>query len=144
MGNGMIGGRLIGFEAMGARAAEMGLRILAGESPQNIAPQTVPSVTMFDWRELRRWGISEQNFRRAASSSFKELTLWEQYKWHIVGVISLCILEALLIVWLLISRARAQQRREGERALRAAGRSRTQALGRSCVQHAGRCLGITL
>ena len=32
---------------------------LAGESAQSIPPQTVPSVTMVDWRQLRRWGIDE-------------------------------------------------------------------------------------
>src|SRR4030095_16248502 len=57
LGSGMIGGRVVDFEALGTRAGEIGLRILAGESPENIPPQTVPSTTMFDWRELRRWGI---------------------------------------------------------------------------------------
>jgi len=109
MGNGMIGGRLIDFEAIGTRAAEVGLRILAGESPQNIPPQTVPSTTMFDWRELRRWGISEGKLPPGSVVRFKELTFWEQYKWRIVGVISLCTLEAMLIVMLLISRARRRQ-----------------------------------
>jgi len=59
MGSGMIGGRLVDFEALGTRAGEMGLRILAGESPENIPLQTIPNTTMFDWRELQRWGIDE-------------------------------------------------------------------------------------
>src|SRR6185295_11264310 len=48
MGSGMIGGRLVDFEALGTRAGEMGLRILAGESPANIPLQTIPNTTMFD------------------------------------------------------------------------------------------------
>ncbi len=116
MGNGMIGGRLISYEAMGARASEMGLRVLAGESPQNIPLQTVPSVAMFDWRELRRWGISEQQLPPGSIVQFKKLSLWDQYKWHIFGVISLCILEALLILWLLVSLARRRTaEKESER-----------------------------
>jgi PAS domain S-box-containing protein len=113
MGNGLIGGRLIDFEAIGTRAAETGLRILAGESPQNIPLQTVPSTTMFDWRQLRRWGISEGKLPPGSVVRFKELTFWELYKWRIVGVISLCILEAMLIALLLVSRVR---RRQAERA----------------------------
>jgi formate hydrogenlyase transcriptional activator len=116
MGTGIIGGRLIDYEAIGTLAAQTGLRILAGESPQNIPTQIVPSTTMFDWRELRRWGISEGNLPPGSVVRFKELTFWELYKWRIVGVISLCILEAVLIVLLLVSRAR---RRQAERASKA-------------------------
>jgi PAS domain S-box-containing protein len=64
---------------------------------------------MFDWRELRRWGIGEQQLPPGSIVRFKELTFWEQYKWRIVGVISLCILEAMLIVLLLLSRARRRR-----------------------------------
>jgi PAS domain S-box-containing protein len=106
---GVVGGHMISYEALGNAAAEMGLRILAGESPQNIPPQTVPSVAMFDWRELRRWGIGEQQLPPGSIVRFKEPTVWEQYKWHIVGVISLCIVEALLIGWLLFTRARRRK-----------------------------------
>jgi PAS domain S-box-containing protein len=116
IGRGLIGGRLIDYEALGIRAAEVGLRILAGESPQNIPPLTVPDTTMFDWRELRRWGISEQNLPPGSVVRFKELSLWELYKWRIVGLISLCLLEAMLIALLLVSRAR---RRQAERASKA-------------------------
>ncbi|MGH9902551.1 MAG: ABC transporter substrate-binding protein, partial [Pyrinomonadaceae bacterium] len=121
MGGGLVGGRLINYEEMGIRAAEMGLRILAGESPRNIPPQTVPSATMFDWRELRRWGISEQRLPPGSIVKFKEPTVWEEYKWHIVGVISLCIFEALLIAWLLYLRAkRSKAEKESERFARLA------------------------
>jgi PAS domain S-box-containing protein len=107
--HGTVGGRLLSFEALGLSAAQMGLRILAGESAQSIAPQTVPSVTMVDWRELRRWGIDESNLPAGSIVRFKEPTFWEQYKWRIVGVISLIIVQALLIVWLLVNRARRRQ-----------------------------------
>jgi PAS domain S-box-containing protein len=109
MGSGIVGGRLISFEALGTCAAETGLRILAGESPQNIPPETVPSVTMFDWREVRRWGLDESKLPTGSIVLFQEPTFWEHYKWRIIGVVSLCILEAFLIVWLLISRARRRQ-----------------------------------
>ncbi len=106
---GVMGGRMISYEALGNTAAGVGLRVLAGESPQNIPPQTVPSVALFDWRELRRWGIGEQQLPPGSIVRFKELTLWEQYKWQIVGIISLCILEALLIAYLLFTRARRRR-----------------------------------
>jgi len=114
MGSGMVGGRSVNYEDIGARAAEVGLRVLAGERPQVIPPQTVPSVTMFDWRELRRWGIVGESLPPGSIVRFKEQTVWEQYKWRIVGVVSLFILEALLIVWLWTSLVRGR-RAERER-----------------------------
>lgn len=116
LGSGIVGGKLVSFEAIGVGTAELGLRVLAGEKPQAIAPYGIPNVVMFDWRELRRWGISEQNLPPGSIVRFKEPTVWEQYKWHIVGIISLCILEALLIAWLVVSlarRRRAEKEREG-------------------------------
>jgi PAS domain S-box-containing protein len=45
----------------------------------------------------------------------EEPGFWDLYKWHIIGVISLCVVEALLIVGLLAQRA---NRRRAERRLR--------------------------
>ena len=42
------------------------------------------------------------------------MTFWEQYKWHVIGVLSLCVVEALLILALLAQRIR---RRRVEEAL---------------------------
>ncbi|HYU97205.1 MAG TPA: ABC transporter substrate binding protein [Pyrinomonadaceae bacterium] len=109
MGNGMIGGRLVDFEALGTRAGEMGLRILAGESPQNIPLQTIPNTTMFDWRELHRWGIDEAKLPPGSIVRYKEFSVWELYKWRIIGAIALIVLEALGIVWLLFTQAKRRQ-----------------------------------
>ena len=110
----MIGGRLVDFEALGTRAGEMGLRILAGERPENIPPQTIPSATMFDWRELRRWGIDEARLPAGSIVSFKEFSVWELYKWRIIAAISIIVLQALGIVWLLFTRAKRRQAEEAK------------------------------
>jgi PAS domain S-box-containing protein len=114
IGNGTIGGRLLNLEEIGNRAAEIGLRILAGESPQNMPPQTIPSTPMFDWRELRRWGISEQRLPPGSIVRYKEFSVWELYKWRIVGAIALIVLQALGIVWLLFTRAKRRQAEEAK------------------------------
>lgn len=109
LGNGIVGGYLLNYEAFGSRVGELGLRVLAGERPQDIAGQTVLSAMMFDWRELRRWGISEQNLPSGSIIRFKESSFLEQYKWQLAGVVTLCIVEALFIVGLLVSRARRKR-----------------------------------
>jgi len=106
MGRGVVGGRLVSFEAAGTAAAKEGLRILAGESPQNIPVQIMANVTMIDWRQLRRFGISESKLPADSIVNFKEFSVWELYKWRIIGAIALIILQTLLIVYLLIIRAR--------------------------------------
>src|SRR6476620_4472504 len=109
MGSGMSGARLVDFEALGTRAGEMGLRILAGERPENIPLQTLPNTTMFDWRELHRWGIDEAKLPPGTVVRFREFSVWELYKWRIIGGISLIILQALLIVGLLLNRAKRRK-----------------------------------
>lgn len=116
LGTGIVGGRLMDYEGLGTHASEMGLRILAGESPQNIPSQAMPSTTMFDWRALQRWGIDEHKLPAGSVVRFRQPTFWEQYKWRVVGTISLILLQAILIVGLLISRARRRRAEEASSA----------------------------
>jgi PAS domain S-box-containing protein len=109
LGMGIVGGSILSFEALGVRAAELGLRVLAGEKPQAIAPHGVPNVIMFDWRELRRWGIDESRLPSGSIVRYRELSVWELYKWRIIGAISIIVLQALGIVWLLFTHAKRRQ-----------------------------------
>jgi len=109
LGSGIVGGSVISYEDMGARAAEIGARILAGERPQDIAPQSVPTAVMFDWREMRRWGVSEKNLPSGSIVRYKEFSVWELYKWRIIGLLAFCVLQALLIAVLLVERRKRQR-----------------------------------
>ena len=73
------------------------------------------SGAMVDWRQLQRWGISEGRLPPGSVIQFREPSFWDHYKWRIIGVVSLCIVEGLLIFALLAQRAR---RRRVEEALR--------------------------
>jgi signal transduction histidine kinase len=109
LGNGIVGGSLLRFEALGAEGGQVGLRVLAGEKPEAIAPHGIPSRPMFDWRELQRWGISEQALPPGSVVNFKELTFWERYKWRIIGAFTLIVLQAAFIAVLLVERRRRQR-----------------------------------
>ena len=116
LGYGAVGGHVYSFERHGAKAAQLGLRVLAGEKPADIPILNEgTSVTMVDWRQLRRWGISEDRLPPGSVIQFRELSFWDHYKWRIIGVVSLCVVEGLLIFALLTQRAR---RRRVEEALR--------------------------
>jgi PAS domain S-box-containing protein len=109
LGNGIVGGQLLSFAALGRAAGQMGVRILAGEMPQSIAVKTIPSVPMVDWRQLHRWGIDAAKLPPGTIVRYKELSAWDLYKWRIVGAISLMVLQSLLIAWLLVLRSRRRQ-----------------------------------
>ena len=100
------------FEEIGRKTAQTSLPILAGESPQNIARShiTKPMPT-FDWRELRRWNISQRKLPPGSAVLFKEPSYWEKNYWLILGVLSASLIETLLIA-VLIRQLRRRLRAE--------------------------------
>jgi PAS domain S-box-containing protein len=116
IGHGVIGGRMTDPENAGRQIARTADRVLGGESAakipivfDNSAHDTV------DWRQLQRWHIAESRLPPATVELFREASLWERYRNLIAAAISLCILEAALILGLLFS---VQRRKHAETALR--------------------------
>lgn len=111
---GAIGGHVYGHETEGAVAARLGLRVLAGEKPEAIPTAGMSENTyLFDWRQLRRWGIGEHRLPPGSVVRYREPTPWDRYRWHVVGAASVCLAEAVLIGGLLVQR---RKRRRAERA----------------------------
>jgi PAS domain S-box-containing protein len=110
LGRGTVGGVVTNPEALAHETAQLTLRVLQGERIQGIAIQESQStVPMVDWRQLRRWGISEKRLPVGTVVRFREPSVWEAYKWYIISGISLIILEAALITALLWHRARRRK-----------------------------------
>ena len=66
---------------------------------------------MFDWRELRRWGIDEKRLPKGSVVLFREPDFWADHKWEVAGVVGVLLGQGLLIGALLVerrSRRRAQ------------------------------------
>jgi PAS domain S-box-containing protein len=114
LGRGIVGGQIVSFEAEGQKAAQLALRIFAGEKPESMPlAEASESPFMFDWRQLQRWGISEESLPPGSIVRYKQPGFWDLYRWQILGVVSLCIVEALLIFGLLLQknyRRRAEER----------------------------------
>lgn len=109
LGRGSIGGHAATLEDCGRMAAEAAMRIVNGARPQDIPTVMVPTVPIFDWRQLRRWGISEDRLPKESVFRFKEPTFLEQYKWWIISSIALFATQTLLIVALSLQRARRKR-----------------------------------
>lgn len=112
VGYGLIGGYVQDSERNGLEAAEIVRRILNGTRVQDIPVDSASSVPTFDWRELRRWGISESKLPKGSVIHFKEFTIWEQYRWRIVVISALLVLETLIITWLLLERRRRRRAKD--------------------------------
>jgi PAS domain S-box-containing protein len=109
LGHGEVGGYVDSFSLQGKLMGDMAVRILKGEKPKDIPIARGADIYMFDWRALKRWRMNENYLPVGSIVLNRESTVWESYKWYIVGGISLIALETLLISGLLWQRARRRQ-----------------------------------
>src|SRR5678816_3549015 len=98
LGSGIIGGYLQGPEMNGAKAAQLVDKILSGVQAREIPVEPAQKVPMFDWRQLQRWNVSRNSLPPDSVVRFEEFTFWELYKWHIVGALTLIVLQSAFIV----------------------------------------------
>ncbi len=114
MGLGIVGGHLIQYEVMAERAAASTARILKGESASSIPINREPSTGLvFDWRELRRWGIDEGRLPPNSTVLFRQPTLWSEYRTPLLGGLVFVATLTLLIGVLLVERRNRQRTQAG-------------------------------
>jgi signal transduction histidine kinase len=104
-GREIVGGPMQSARALSKTAASVAIRILSGEKPGDInVPPSQFATPKYNWRELRRWNISENRLPPQSTIYFREQTLWDQYRWQIVLVCAVILLQAALITGLLRER----------------------------------------
>jgi signal transduction histidine kinase len=126
LGHGIVGGPLNPTDALGREAASVAVRILKNEAPSDVntppmgfgailkgeAPSDINTPPMgfgapeYDWRELKRWNISEALLPPNSIVRFREPTVWEQYRWPIMLIASALLLQSALIAGLLFEHRR--------------------------------------
>ena len=111
VGLGIVGGYVYTMETNSARMAEMTLKVASGTRASNIPVESAPQTPMFDWRQLQRWSIPEDRLPENSVIHFREISLWQQFKWRILTAIAVFTLQSLLIFRLLVARKRARRTR---------------------------------
>jgi signal transduction histidine kinase len=111
IGTGVVGGHMLSSALDGEKAARLALRVLAGERPGPPVPGS--TVHIFDWWQLQRWGLDERQLPPGSVLRFRQPSLWEAYRWHVVAVVLIVLAQSGLIAGLLVLRHR---RRQAERA----------------------------
>ena len=116
-GMGTIGGRLYQETEVGERGARAAIRILRGAKPESVPPLVLEDAPpVYDWRELKRWGISEARLPVGSVVRFRQPGFWERNGWLIAGSVLFCLLQSALIIGLLVNRAK-RLREEAEATL---------------------------
>ena len=102
VGFGATGGLVVSSPPIGEQAGRLALRILNGENASDI-PVVVGNFTkpVYDWRELKRWNVSEESLPPGSEVLFREPTVWERYSWQIALITAVILLQAGFIAALL-------------------------------------------
>src|SRR5262245_19182183 len=106
-GQEIVGGPLLLVADTSRQTASAAIRILSGEKPSEIRTPVVQFANpMFDWRQMQRWGISENHLPPGSKIYFRDPTLWDQYRWQILLIASVILIQAALIAGLLYEHRR--------------------------------------
>src|SRR5215468_7160220 len=111
IGKGSVGGLVVSPSGIGRVAARFALRILDGENASDIPIANSEEILrpVFDWRQLERWGLSENRLPVGSEVRFRSPTAWEQYRWQIMLISATLLLQSLLIVGLFYEHRRRRQ-----------------------------------
>src|SRR5207237_8539137 len=74
---GTVGGDLVYCADDGHAVAEMAVRVLNGEKPEDIPVVVSNHAYMFDWRVLKRWGMKVSDLPPGSVVLHRELSFWE-------------------------------------------------------------------
>jgi len=114
LGFGIVGGKLTSGATEGERAAQLAVRILDGERPQDIPVVQEPAARyMFDYEQLQRWGIAESALPEDSVIINKPFSFFQQYA-QLVWIVGISFVVLAAAVVILIFNVLRRQRAEVE------------------------------
>lgn len=118
IGQGPLGGMVSILEEEGKSMALSVLDLLRRDSadPDGFRVQLAQSVSMFDWRQIERWGVDASKLPAETVFLNRPPSLWEQYKGLVLGAVFAIIVLSSLVLALALQN---QRRRRAELSLRA-------------------------
>lgn len=99
----LVGGAMFSVAESSSITAKIANRILSGEKAGDIKTPAVGfAPPRFDWRQMQRWGIAESALPPGSTIYFRSPTFWDAYRWYVIIVCAIVILQGCLIgalVW---------------------------------------------
>ena len=106
-GRDIVGGPMHSVPEIGQKTADAALRILGGEEAANVRIEPIEyAAPKYDWRQLQRWGISESRLPPGSEVMFRQPNIWERYRWQMLMIAAVFLVQAGLISGLLQERRR--------------------------------------
>ena len=100
-----VGGPMHSVAGSSEKTVNAAIRILGGEKPGDIKIEPIGFASpKYDWRELKRWRISESNLPRGSKVLFREPGIWETYSWQVALIAGVILVQGALISGLLHER----------------------------------------
>jgi signal transduction histidine kinase len=116
IGCGVVGGSVFQVEASARQAAILAQRVLRGESVSHLPIEPGPRSRMVvDWRQLKRWNISDANLPPGTVIEYREPSAWDAYKKYILAGLAALLVQSILILLLTIE---IRRRKRSDRAVR--------------------------
>src|SRR6476646_3212030 len=110
VGDGVVGGGVMHFANDGTRTGRLLVRVLRRAPGEPMPPAEVAATPLVvDWRQLQRWGLSQDRLPPETEVLFRTLTVWERYRTTIVATLAVLLLQSALILWLLVERRRRRR-----------------------------------
>ena len=110
VGTGAVGGAVVNIESFAKRAGVLARLILTGTDARSLPFEVrTDSVFTFDWRALQRWGIPESRLPPGSTVRFRPTSIWEHYRWYVVGALVIIALQAVMIADLLLGHRRRRR-----------------------------------
>ncbi|MBR0848877.1 ATPase [Bradyrhizobium diazoefficiens] len=100
-GREIIGGPMHSPMVLARTAGDVARRILAGEKAGTKVASSDFAPPKYDWRELRRWNVDEALLPSDATVEFRTPSMLDTYRWQILLVCAVVLIQAALISRLL-------------------------------------------
>ncbi|APG10141.1 ATPase [Bradyrhizobium japonicum] len=108
-GDASVGGPMHSVAETSSKTVSAAIRILGGEKPARIKYEPIGfGPPKYDSRELQRWGISESSLPPGSEILFRESTVWDRYRWQMLLIAAVILIQAGFIGGLLNERQRRQ------------------------------------
>ncbi|WP_225040555.1 sensor histidine kinase (plasmid) [Rhizobium sp. T1470] len=104
--HGVVGGNTVTFDSLGRTVGNLVIDAIAGKQVVDVnAPQTY----IVDARQLRRWGLAEEDLPAGTIQMYKERGFWEEHWLASTSVVAVVLMQAGVISILLFERRKRRQ-----------------------------------